>query len=176
MSSSRKQKNEELVAERAARLMADTKFQWLRTRPARLTLAATMIALIVIIPITWTTLGSIAGIVAVGLATVVWWMLRISVREVADLPEEFLDERQVTVRNRIYVESYRWFAGLVVIVASAGLLAFIVLGQDPDTWQVSLSYDGVMGLFWMMEAAALSIPSIILALRDRELPRSRPGP
>jgi hypothetical protein len=25
-----------------------------------------------------------------------------------------------------------------------------------------------MGLFWMLEGAALSIPSIVLALRDRE--------
>jgi len=104
-------------------------------------------------------------------AAVVWWMLRMSVRLVADLPEQYLDERQADLRNRSYVESYRWFAGLVVLLCSAGLLAFIVLGEDPDTWKVAVSYNAVMGLFWMLEAAALSIPSIVLALRDREPPR-----
>ena len=93
-----------------------------------------------------------------------------SVRLVADLPEEYLDERQTDLRNGMYVESYRWFAGLVIILASWGLLAFIILGEDPDTWRVSPSYNAVMGLFWMLEAAALTIPSIVLALRDRELP------
>jgi len=46
-----------------------------------------------------------------------------------------------------------------------------VLGENPDTWNITLSYNAVMGLFWMLEAAALSIPSIVYALRDRELPR-----
>jgi len=46
-----------------------------------------------------------------------------------------------------------------------------VLGEDPDSWNITLSYNALMGIFWMIEAAALSIPSIVLALRDRELPR-----
>jgi hypothetical protein len=119
----------------------------------------------------WVLFGSIPGILAVLVGIVVWWLLRMSVRLVADLPEEYLDERQSTLRNRLYVDAYRWFGGLVVLLASAGLVAFIVLGEDPDTWRVALSYNGVMGIFWMLEAAALSIPSIVLALKDRELPR-----
>jgi hypothetical protein len=171
MSTSRKEKNQQLVAERTERIMADTTFQALRTRSARVALAVSMIALIVIIPAAWIALGVIPGLVAVGVGVVVWWLLRMSVRLLADLPEEYLDERQTELRNRTYVDAYRWFGGLVVLLASAGLAAFVVLGQDPDTWKVSLSYNAIMGLFWMLEAAALSIPSIVLALRDRELPR-----
>lgn len=171
MSTSRKEKNEQLIAERAERLMTDTKFQVLRSRSSRLALSVAMIALIVLIPAVWILLGSLAGVIAVIIGAVVWWLLRMSVRLVADLPEEFLDERQSTLRNRAYVESYLWFAAVVIVLASAGILAFIVLGEDPDTWRVALSYNAVMGIFWMLEAAALSIPSIVLALRDRELPR-----
>lgn len=171
MSTSRKEKNEQLVAERTERIMTDTRFQGLRTRPARVGLSVTMIALMVAIPLTWVLAGSIAGIVAVGVAAVVWWLLRMSVRLLADLPEQYLDERQTELRNSVYVDAYRWFGGLVILSASAGILAFIVLGQDPETWSVDLDYNAVMGIFWMFEAAALSIPSIVLALRDRELPR-----
>lgn len=171
MSTSRKEKNERLVAERTARIMSDTKFRWLRSRRARVALAVCMIALIGTIPAAWIVLGSVPGIVAVGLGAIVWGVLRISVRLVADLPEEYLDERQTELRNRTYVESYRWFAAVVILLASAGILSFIVLGQGPDSWNVALSYNAVMGWFWMLEAAALSIPSIVLALRDRELPR-----
>jgi hypothetical protein len=171
MTSSRKEKNEQLVAERTASIMADTKFQALRSRPARIVLAVSMAALIALIPAAWILLGSIAGLVAVGLGIVVWWLLRMSVRLVADLPEEYLDERQTELRNRTYVEAYRWFGGLVIILAGAGLMAFVILGEDPNTWKIALSYDAIMGLFWALEAAALSIPSIVLALRDRELPR-----
>jgi len=171
MSTSRKDRNKQQVAVRVDRIMSDTRFQSLRTSRARLALAVVMIALIVVIPAAWILIGSIAGIVAVLAGAVVWWMLRLSVRLVADLPDEYLDERQTLLRDRTYLESYRWLAALVIILAGAALLAFVVLGQDPDTWKIALSYNTVMGIFWMLEAAALSIPSVVLALRDRELQR-----
>jgi len=105
MSTSRRKNNEQLVAERTERLMTDTRFQTLRTPRARIALAVAMIALFVAIPAAWILLGSIAGVVAVLVGIVVWWMLRMSVRLVADLPEEYLDERQSTLRNRSYVDA-----------------------------------------------------------------------
>jgi hypothetical protein len=168
MSTSRRDKREQLIAERTARIMADTRFQRLRTRPARMGLATAMVVLLAVIPATWILLGGIAGVIAVIVGAVVWWLLRMSVRLIADLPEEHLDERQSEVRNRGYVEAYRWLGGLVVVVASAGVISFIVLGEDPDTWKIALNYNTLMGLFWMLEGAALSIPSIVLAVRDRE--------
>lgn len=168
MSTSRKEKNEQAVAARVEAIMADTRFAALRTRPARVALATTMIVLIAAIPLAWVFLGSIPGVIAVIVGAVVWWLLRMSVRLVADLPEAYLDERQATLRNRLYVDAYRWLGGLVILLASAGLLAFIVLGQDTDTWKIALSYNAVMGIFWLLEAAALSIPSIVVALRERE--------
>jgi len=50
----------------------------------------------------------------------------LELRDVLDLPDRFLDERQLAVRNQVYVEAYRWYAGVTVILASAGLVAFSV--------------------------------------------------
>lgn len=171
MSESRREKTDRLAAERADWLMKDTRFQTLRTGRARTSLAVAMIAIIVLMPVGWIVLGQIAGLLLVIAAAVVWVMLRLSVRLVADLPEEYLDERQADLRNRNYVEAYRSFAGFVVIFFGAGLMAFTFFARRADTVIVTVDYEWVMGIFWMVEAAALSIPSIVLALRDRELPR-----
>jgi len=47
-------------------------------------------------------------------------------------------------------------------------VAFIALGEDPDTWTVDLTWDWCMALFWTVMASALSLPSMVLAIRDRE--------
>ena len=87
MSTSRGEKNKQLVAERTEPLMTDTRFQALRTQRARIARAVAMIALFVVMPAAWILLGSIAGVVSVLVGIVVWWTLRMSVRLVADLPE-----------------------------------------------------------------------------------------
>jgi len=59
-----------------------------------------LVAIIALMVPAWTVGGSIPGIVTVVAATIAWWLLRVSVREVADLPDRFLDERQRSVRIR----------------------------------------------------------------------------
>ena len=68
----------------------------------------------------------------------------------------------------MYAEAHRWNAGATSTLASAGLVAFIALGEDPDTWTVDLTWDWCMALFWTVIASALSLPSMVLAIRDRE--------
>ena len=162
------QRNEAAMAANVDRLLNDDRLATIRTRRARVALVVGNSSVIVFMVPAWTLGGSIVGILTVVAATVTWWLLKLSVRDVADLPDRFLDERQLTVRNQVYVEAYRWFAGVTVVLASAGLLAFIVLGEDPDTWTVDLTWDWCMALFWVVMACALSLPSMVLALRDRE--------
>jgi len=57
----------------------------------------------------------------------------------------------------------------MVVLASAGLLAFIALGKDPDTWTIDLSWNACMAVFWTVLGCALALPSMVLALRDREV-------
>jgi len=65
-----------------------------------------MIALLIAVPVAWLTLPALAALGVIALATAGWWALRMSVRVVADLPDEYLDERQSRVRDRGYVDAY----------------------------------------------------------------------
>ena len=146
-------------------VMRDTKWDWMRTRRARLIIVGVMIAMLVAIPLSWIFLPDLVALGVIALAVVVWWALRMSVRVVADLPEEFLDERQARVRDRAYVEAYRWFAGLTLIAATAALIWFVVASEN-DVVSVELTWGVAMATFWAFEGLALTLPSIVLALRE----------
>lgn len=165
--SDRRQSRTQAIERNVQAQMTDTRLNALRGRTGRQTLVAAMAVAIVLVPVAWVAGGSLWGILAVCVAALLWWALRISVRTVADLPAEFLDERQERVRDRAYVEAYRILAAIAVVGASAGLVAFIVLGQDPDTWAVTLSWNAVSAIFWTLTAAALALPSMVLAVMDR---------
>lgn len=165
--SPRSRRNEQAVAEMADSVMRDTRFDWMRTRAARRGIVALMIAMLVAMPVAWMTLPSLAALGVVGLAAIVWWALRMSVRVVADLPEEYLDERQARVRDRAYVDAYRWFAGITLAAATVALVWFVVVSID-DAVLVEVTWSGAMAVFWTFEGLALALPSMVLALRERD--------
>jgi Ca2+/Na+ antiporter len=158
-------RSQKAVEEMAETVMRDTRWDWLRTRRSRIALVALMIVALAANAVAWL-LIPLAGIVFVLIAAVLWWALRMSVRVVADLPEEYLDERQNRVRDRAYVEAYRLFAGVTLVAATAALVLFIVASTD-DQWTVTLTYGGVMAAFWTFEGLALALPSMVIALRER---------
>jgi len=162
-----KERNAAAVAANADKLMADTAYDRFRTRRARLTLVAGYLALLVLIPVAYLGLGQLAGLLVVIVTAGVWSLLRVSVRTIADLPDEYLDERQLAVRNASYVESYRYLGSAVTLAATLGLIAFIVKGSDLDTWDVTLTWPMVMSAFWVFLGLALGLPSLLLALNDR---------
>lgn len=165
--SPRSRRNEQAVAEMADSVMRDTRFDWMRTRAARRGIVALMIAMLVAMPVAWMTLPSLAALGVVGLAAIVWWALRMSVRVVADLPEEYLDERQARVRDRAYVDAYRWFAGITLAAATAALVWFVIVSID-DAVTIEVTWNGAMAVFWTFEGLALALPSMVLALRERD--------
>jgi hypothetical protein len=65
------------------------------------------------------------------------------------------------------VEAYRWLGGLVGLLASGALVSFIVLGQDPDTWTLSITWNAAMAIFWVVLGLVLALPSLVLALHPR---------
>ncbi len=162
-----KERNATAVAASADKLMADTTYDHYRTRRARILLVAGYLALLVLIPATYLLLGQLAGLVVVIVTAGVWCLLRVSVRTIADLPDEYLDERQLAVRNASYVESYRYLGSAVAFAATVGLIAFVVNGSDFDTWAVTLTWEMVMAAFWVFLGLALGLPSMVLALNDR---------
>ena len=162
---SARERNERAVADMANTVMRDTRFDGMRTRRARRGIVAVMIVLLIAMPVAWLTLPALAALGVIGLAAVAWWALRMSVRVVADLPDEYLDERQARVRDRAYVDSYRWFAGLTLAAATAALILFVFVSEN-DVVSIGLTWGGAMAIFWTFEGLALTLPSIILALRE----------
>lgn len=162
-----KERNAAAVAANAEKLMADTAYDRYRTGRARMLLVVGYLALLVLIPVAYLAINAFVGLLVVLGTAGVWGLLRVSVRTIADLPDEYLDERQLAVRNASYVESYRYLGGAVALAATAGLFAFIVNGNELDTWAVTLTWEGAMAAFWVFLGLALGLPSMVLALNDR---------
>jgi len=89
-------------------------------------------------------------------------LLRISVRSIADAPDELLDERQVVVRNTSYRYAYYAMGYLIL-----GLLLLILFGPQLQMFQS----EGNDGSFLMIASlfAYSSIPSMVMAWRERDI-------
>lgn len=88
--------------------------------------------------------------------------LRISVRSIADAPDELLDERQIKVRNASF--RYAYFAmGFVVLV----LLLAMFFGPELNMFQP----EGNDGSYLMIATlfAFAFMPSMVLAWRERDI-------
>jgi hypothetical protein len=89
-------------------------------------------------------------------------LLRISVRSIADAPDELLDERQVVVRNTSYRYAYYAMGYLIL-----GLLLLMFFGPQLQMFQS----EGNDGSFLMIAAlfAYSSMPSMVMAWRERDI-------
>ena len=97
---------------------------------------------------------------------VFWFLLRQSVRLVADAPEEALDEMQLQERNRSYVVAFRWLS-VPVYVAGGALLAYAISSDwrsdgDGFNYLVSFTWPQVQGLFWLFLSYTFMLPSMAL--------------
>lgn len=106
---------------------------------------------------------------------VFWFLLRQSVRLVADAPEEALDEMMLQLRNRAYVIAFRWLSvvGFVIITA---LMAFAIVSDfdeagDGFNYLVPLTWPQVQAIFWLVAAYTFMLPS--MALLSVELGRNK---
>lgn len=89
-------------------------------------------------------------------------LLRVSVRGIADAPDELLDERQVSVRNTSFRYAY-YIMGYVVL----GLLLLSLLGPELRLFQ-SKGNDGAYILIATLFAFS-ALPSMVLAWRERDI-------
>jgi len=109
-------------------------------------------------------------LIQIALIFVNWFMLRKSVRLIADAPEEFLDERLVQVRNQAYVLAYRLLGGLLLTDLTALLVFAIVTDFSPDsdgfTYVVTVTWTQLQGAFWLFCGYALMLPSMAVIWRD----------
>ena len=89
-------------------------------------------------------------------------LLRVSVRGIADAPEELLDERQLQVRNSSFRYAY-YFMGYIVLA----IMLLMVFGPEIQMFQ-SEGNDGSYLVVATMFAFA-SIPSMVLAWREKDI-------
>ena len=89
-------------------------------------------------------------------------LLRISVRSIADAPDELLDERQIQVRNTSIRYAY-YAMGYVVLV----LLSLTFFGPELKMFQA----EGNDGSYLMIATlfAYGSMPSMVMAWRERDI-------
>ena len=105
---------------------------------------------------------SVTAIFAIFAVLLGYLFLRISVRGIADAPDELLDERQIKIRDTSFRYAYYGF-GYIVLV----LLLLMNLGPDVKLFQPE-GNDGSYLLISMMFLCA-ALPSMILAWRERDI-------
>lgn len=108
---------------------------------------------------------------------VFWFLLRQSVRLVADAPEEALDEMLLAQRNRSYLTAYRWLAMVALLLVTA-LMAYSVTvdfqeGSDGFNYSLEFTWPQVQAVFWLVLGYALMLPS--MAMLSLELGRKGVG-
>jgi hypothetical protein len=105
-----------------------------------------------------------------------WFLLRQSVRLIADAPEEALDERMIRQRDRSYLIAYRWLAAAGVGLVT-GLMLFSVFADaqtssDGFNYQLAFTWPQVQAIFWLIIGYSLMLPSmamISLELKKRKV-------
>jgi hypothetical protein len=101
---------------------------------------------------------------------VFWFLLRQSVRLVADAPQEALDEMLLKKRNQSYVIAYRWLAAIVVI----GLISLLIFAiftdsqesSDGFNYVLSFTWPQIQALWWFGFAYLMMLPSMALLSID----------
>jgi hypothetical protein len=162
--------NNKKVAKNIATVMQDTKWDVIRTAKAQKVLVVLGVLSLIFAPSLFWLEDYIQpgiGILAVIPIFLIWWLLRISVRLVADAPEEFLDELQVKQRDRTYLHSFRIIAVLVSVLAVALMIFVISLDYESvgsiDYYAISLTFGQVNSVIWLILGAVILTPNLVLA-------------
>ena len=156
----------------------NSNFRWLRPQRNRRVLVSLMIVGLIAVAMGsyWPTLKTnlnlsdgtsvvIYSVTAIFVILVVlggYSLLRISVRSIADAPDELLDERQIQVRNTSI--RYAYYAMGYVVLA---ILLLTFFGPELKLFQA----EGNDGSYLMIATlfAYASMPSMVMAWRERDI-------
>ena len=154
----------------------DTKWDGLRTKTAkRVLIVASNLSILLGTALLLTSAyrapaWAALSLIHILLIFVFWFLLRQSVRLVADAPEEALDEMLLQLRDRSYLIAYRWL-GLVAILFASALMGYAVFsdlqeGSDGFNYSLSFNWPQVQAVFWLLFAYALMLPSMAMISQD----------
>jgi Kef-type K+ transport system membrane component KefB len=105
---------------------------------------------------------SVTAIFAIFAVLLGYLFLRVSVRGIADAPDELLDERQIKIRDTSFRYAYYAMGYLI-----AGLLILVLSGPSLKLFEPE-GNDGSFLIISMLFLSA-SLPSMILAWRERDI-------
>jgi len=156
----------------------NSKFGWLRPQRNRRVLVSLMIVGLIAVAMGsyWPTLKTnlnvsdgtsvvVYSVTAIFVILVVlggYSLLRISVRSIADAPDELLDERQIKVRNTSFRYAY-YAMGYVVL----GLLSLMFFGPELKMFQAEGNDGSFLAIATLF--AYGSMPSMVMAWRERDI-------
>ena len=144
---------------------SDTRFNFLRTRQSRrwmigaLTVLTILVALSSALP---TKASSYVGTLGGLLLLVGYLLIRTSVRHIADSPDELLDERQIALRDRSYLHSYRIISS---VFALALVALFIRIDLSETAFEIS-DWWGT-GTWFSLIMLMAGLPSMVVAWLDK---------
>lgn len=160
----------EKAAKNIDQVMRDTKWDAVRTSRAQRILVVLGVLALVASPVLFWFEDFIKpgiGILSVIPIFLIWWLLRISVRLVADAPDEYLDELQIQQRDRTYLHSFRILAGIVSALAVA--LMIVTISKDVTTvgaveyYDFTLTFGQVNAVVWSILGSTILVPNMVLA-------------
>lgn len=144
---------------------SDTRFNFLRTRQSRrwmigaLTVLTILVALSSALPTkTSSYVGTLGGL----LLLIGYLLIRTSVRHIADSPDELLDERQIALRDRSYLHSYRIISS---VFALALVALFIRIDLSETAFEIS-DWWGT-GTWFSLIMLMAGLPSMVVAWLDK---------
>lgn len=157
-------RNQVAVRERSVRQFDDERFDWLRRRPARVAVVVAYVTATVVMAWTWY-LGTAAGVGGLALWGCAFVALHRSVRSVADLPDDALDERLRRDRDASYVSAYRLVAGVLGVAMGLLFVQVVVADANEETDLLTVGVDDTNAVFWVTFSLLLGVPSIAMAWR-----------
>ena len=108
---------------------------------------------------------------------VFWFLLRKSVRLIADAPDEVLDEMMIAQRNKSYLVAFRWLTALAFTAITA-LMVFAIFSDaqpvsDGFNYVLEFTWPQVQAIFWVFAAYTFMLPSMAMISIDLKRERGR---
>lgn len=173
---SSKSKRNKKLDQNIESIMNDTKWDSIRTAKAQRILVALGVLSLIVAPLAFWFESHIKdgiGIVFVIPIFLIWWLLRISVRLVADAPDEYLDEHQVKQRDRTYLHAFRILAGVVTGLAIALMITVISIDVQVngsiETYALQPTFGQVNAVIWAVLGSTILLPNLVLAWQQSKL-------
>ena len=151
----------------------DTRWNFTRTVTIRRSLVVIFFALLFITSQAfWHLKESTDYLRVIGFATVIleliiFGVLRVSVRSVADTPSEFIDEREVRQKEQAYFYAYKVMEVLSALLLTLFLLNFVI---TRGSWLngVDWTADKIVTVTWVANAVVSVLPTALLAWSSQD--------